>query len=161
MRSICQLVICRVEHILSVIDEYAIAEAMALFPLTLCLNAIRLEIMTRETRSASLRISLLIVWILYDSRKQNIDQYLGKANEKAILIFRSQWAERFLDIVFVTMTALEANTRLSIERLGTQSVLSEGRRCEPASEGVEAEIYCRVGIEDRHDFQMPSISSCG
>jgi hypothetical protein len=57
MRDAYSLVLTRIENILQLIDQNAVPEAVALLPLSLCFNAMRLETITRETRIDSLRIA--------------------------------------------------------------------------------------------------------
>jgi hypothetical protein len=68
------VVLVRVENIITLIDDGAVVEAVALLTLTLCLNAIRPETISQKTRSTLLRISFFIVWKLHDWREQGIDQ---------------------------------------------------------------------------------------
>jgi hypothetical protein len=115
------LVLIRVENVMSLIDDGAIAEAVAARTLTLCLNHIRLETIRRKTRFTLLRISFFIVWKLYDWREKRIDRLPEKTvKRKPVTVFTSQWLLRSLDTVMGLMLALETNDRLALEPLATQ-----------------------------------------
>jgi hypothetical protein len=61
MRDAYPLVITRIEHINALFQNDAIAEGVAWLPLCLCFNAIRLENITRETRTFMLKISWFMI----------------------------------------------------------------------------------------------------
>jgi hypothetical protein len=69
MRDVYPIVLMRVEHIVALIEQDTIPEAVALLPMSLCFAAIRLETITRETRSTLLRINFFLAWKLYEMRK--------------------------------------------------------------------------------------------
>jgi hypothetical protein len=69
MRDVYPLVITRIEHMITLLQNNATAEAVARLPLSLCFNAVRLETITRETRLFMLHVSFFMVKNLYDAKK--------------------------------------------------------------------------------------------
>jgi hypothetical protein len=73
IRDAYPLVLTRIENILQPIDQNAFPETVALLPLSLCFNAMRLETITRETRIDLLRIAFFLVWKLHELRIQGVE----------------------------------------------------------------------------------------
>jgi hypothetical protein len=73
MREVYPLVITRIEHMMTLLQNNAIAEAVAWLPLSLCFNAVRLETITHETRLFMLHVSFFMVKNLYDAKKSGQD----------------------------------------------------------------------------------------
>jgi hypothetical protein len=81
MRDAYPLVITRIENILELIDQNAFPEAVALLPLSLCFHAMRLDIITRETRFDFLRMAFFLVWKLYELRIRGINKNPEKTSK--------------------------------------------------------------------------------
>jgi hypothetical protein len=64
----------RTENIIELINQNAFPEAVALLPPSLCLHAMRLETIARETRIDLLRTAFFLVWKLYELRIRGIDK---------------------------------------------------------------------------------------
>jgi hypothetical protein len=96
------LVLTRIEKIPQLIDQNAFPEAVALLPLPLCFNAMRLETITRETRIDFLRIAFFLVWKPHELRIQGVDtnpdKPLGRWKRT---IFTSEGVVRFLNTVLL------------------------------------------------------------
>jgi hypothetical protein len=140
MRDFYPLVIMRIENLVALINHDAIAEAIALLPLSICLSAARLETITTQTRDYMLQVSLYMVWELYSARPEiherpkepasarrqaaergtrpHLPEKPSKSEEK-ITIFRLQWMKRFLNTVLLLIFAVRVYAQLGIERLGT------------------------------------------
>jgi hypothetical protein len=73
MRNIYPLVLPRFENIVALTENGAIAEAVALLPLSLSFKIARLETITRVTRTDLLRISFFIVRRLCEYRQTGVD----------------------------------------------------------------------------------------
>jgi hypothetical protein len=104
MRDAYPLVLTRIENILQLINQNAFPEAVALLSLSLslCFNAMRLKIITRETQIDLLRIAFFLVWKLYELRIQGIDtnpEKPGRGGKRTI--FTSEWVVRFLNTVLL------------------------------------------------------------
>jgi hypothetical protein len=116
------LIVTRIQNIIELIDRNAIAEAIALLPLSLCFNAIRLETISRETRSDLLRISFFLVRKLHEFRKSWIDsnpETTSKIENRRITIFTRQWTIRFLNTVLNLLLCLDEYDDLALDRAGT------------------------------------------
>jgi hypothetical protein len=102
MRDAYPLALTRIENILQLIDQNAFPEAVALLPLSLWFNAMRLETITRETRIDLLRIAFFLVWKLHDLIIQGVDTNPEKPRGGGKrTIFTSEWVVRFLNTVFL------------------------------------------------------------
>jgi hypothetical protein len=123
MKDCYLLTIMRIENIIALIEQDATAEAAALLPLPLCLSATRLETITTETRNYMLRVSLFLVWELYQARKDRNkrDQWPEKpsAGAEKITIFRSQWSECFLDTLLLLTSSIRKYPHFTFDRLST------------------------------------------
>jgi hypothetical protein len=87
--------------------------------MSLCFAAIRLETITRETRSTLLRISFFLVWKLYEMHKLWVDKKPEKAAKGSpvyVTIFTTPWTQRFLNTVLLHISAIETCDELAIER---------------------------------------------
>jgi hypothetical protein len=65
MRDVYPLVITRIEHMITLLQNNATAEAVAWLLLSLCFNAVRFETITRETGLFMLHVSFFMVKNLY------------------------------------------------------------------------------------------------
>jgi hypothetical protein len=61
MRDAYPMALMGLEHIVELIEQDGSAEAVVLLPMTLCRAAIRLETISKETKSSLLRISCLLI----------------------------------------------------------------------------------------------------
>jgi hypothetical protein len=82
MRDAYPLVITRIENILELIDQNAFPGAVALLSLSLCINAMRLEAITRETRIDLRRMAFFLVWKPYELRIRGIDKNPEKNKQR-------------------------------------------------------------------------------
>jgi hypothetical protein len=123
MRDAYPLVITRVEHMNMLFQKGAVAEAVAWLPLSLCFNAIRLENITRETRTFMLRISFYMVWHLYERKRLKLDKnpQMSKKKKKTVklTIFTSQWSVRFLDTSLLLIFSIENYEFIALDRDST------------------------------------------
>jgi hypothetical protein len=122
MRDIYPLVLTRFENIVALIENGAIAEAVALLPLSVSFNAVRLETITRVTRTDLLRISFFIVRKLYEFKQTGLDtnpETTSKAENRLITIFTSQWCLRFMDTVLALIVAVEEYDEVALDRVST------------------------------------------
>jgi hypothetical protein len=120
MRDFYPLVMMRVDNVIALMDHGAHAEAVALLPLSLCLNGVRLETITTQTRCEMLQISFLIVWELLKGRRSVAYQCPEKGVPGSqTRPFTSQWTITFLNTVLLLSAALRNYNRLAVDRLGT------------------------------------------
>jgi hypothetical protein len=120
MRDAYPLVLMRVENIVTLIENDAIAEAVALLPMALCFDAVRLETIPRETRFDLLQIAFFLVCALYELRELGIDTNPEKpAKGSPASIFTSQWTVRFLDTSLSLMLCVKKYIKLALDRVST------------------------------------------
>jgi hypothetical protein len=122
MRDAYPLVVTRMENIVELIDRGAIAKAVALLPLSLCFNAIRLETISRGMRTDLLRISFFLVRKLYEFRRNRIGsnpERTSKIGGRRVTVFTSQWTVRFLNTVLNLLLCLGEYDDLALDRVGT------------------------------------------
>jgi hypothetical protein len=97
MRDVYPLVIMRIEHMITLLQNNATAEALAWLPLSLCFKAVRLETITHGTRRFMLHVSFFMVKNLYDTKKSGQNPNPETSKRKKTRIFTSQWSIRFLN----------------------------------------------------------------
>jgi hypothetical protein len=123
MREAYPLVITRVDHMNKLFQRGALAEAVAWLPLSLCFNAIRLENITRDTKTFMLRISFFLVWHLYDRKRRKLDKnpQMSRRKRKTVklTIFTSEWCERFLDTSLLIIFSIENYEFIALDREST------------------------------------------
>jgi hypothetical protein len=116
MRDAYFLVLTRIETVLQLIDQNAFPEAVALLPLLLCFNAMRLETSTRETRIDLLRIAFFLVWKLHELSIQGVDTNPEKPRGGGKrTIFTSEWVVRFLNTVLLFLFSLSNYSDLALD----------------------------------------------
>jgi hypothetical protein len=122
MRDSYPLAIMRVENLLALIRGGAVTEAVTLLPMTLCLGAVRLETIPRETRSYLLQVSFWLVWKLREMRQIGVDknpETVMKGTGNPVTVFTSQWTVRFLNTALLLMFCIKQYGELALDRLGT------------------------------------------
>jgi hypothetical protein len=122
MRDAYPLAMARLENIVALIDHDAIAEAVALLPLSLTLNAIRLETIPSTTRTNLLTISFFLVRDLFESKANGTDtnpETTPSGQDLPITIFLSQWSERFMDTVLDLIVCIDEYPDLALDRVST------------------------------------------
>jgi hypothetical protein len=119
MHDACPFVLTKIENILQLIDQNAFPEAVALLPLSLCFNAMRLETITRETRIALLRMAFFLVWKLQELRIQGVNTKPEKPRGGGKrTTFTSEWVVRFLNAVLLFFS-LSNYSHLALDRFST------------------------------------------
>jgi hypothetical protein len=120
MRDAYPFVLTRLQNILRQTNQNAFSEAVALLPLSLCFNAMRLETITRETRIDLLGIAFFLVWKLHELRIQGIDTNPEKPRGgRKRTIFTSEWMIHFLNTVLSFLFPLSNYSYLALDRLST------------------------------------------
>jgi hypothetical protein len=122
MRDSYPLAMTRVENILALIDNDAIAAAIALLPLSLAFNAIRLETIAKQTRTDLLRISFFIVRKVYENRVTGTDTLPETTSEEQnaeITVFHGQWTLRFINTVLDLLLCIEEYDHVGLDRVST------------------------------------------
>jgi hypothetical protein len=123
MKDAYPLVITRVDHMNMLFQRGAVAEAVAWLPLSLCFNAIRLENITRETRTFMLRISFFMVWHLYERKRLKLDKnpQMSRKKKKTVklTIFTTQWSVSFLDTSLLIIFSIENYEFIALDREST------------------------------------------
>jgi hypothetical protein len=122
MRDAYPLAMMRLENMVALIENHAIAEAVAMLPLSLTLNAVRLETIPPATRTRLLRISFFLVRKLYELKQNGSDPSPETTNtekNQRITIFLSSWSQRFLDTVLDLILCIEEHRHIALDRVGT------------------------------------------
>jgi hypothetical protein len=116
MRDAYPLVLTKIENILQMIDQNSFPDGVALLPLSLCFNAMRLVTVTRETRIDLLRIAFFLVRKLYELRIHgvNINPEKPRGGGKRT-IFTSEWVVRFLNTVLLFLLSLSNYSHLALD----------------------------------------------
>jgi hypothetical protein len=119
MRDVCPLVIMRIEHMITLLQNDATAKAIAWLSLSLCFNAVRLETITRETRLFMLHVSFFMVKNLYHAKKSGQNPNPETSKRKKTTIFTSEWSIRFLNTVPLLIFSIENYESLALNREST------------------------------------------
>jgi hypothetical protein len=122
MRDAYPLAMMRLENMVALIEHDAIAEAVAMLPLSLTLNAVRLETIPPITRTLLLRTSFYLVRKLYELKQSGVDTNPETTNAEKnhrITIFLSPWSQRFMDTLLELILCIEEHPHIALDRVGT------------------------------------------
>jgi hypothetical protein len=142
MRDAYPLAMMRLENIVALIENDAIAEAVAMLPLSLTVNAVRLETIPSTARTRLLKISFFLVRKLYELKENGLDpnpETTSAEENHPVTIFLSPWSRRFMDTVLDLILCIEEYPDIALDRVSTHP----------------AETFFGLVRMDAHDVNTP------
>jgi hypothetical protein len=93
-----------------------------MLPLSLTLNAVRLETISPATRTALLRISFFLIRELYESRANGLDlnpEITSAKKDLQVTVFLWPWSRRFTNTVLNLILCIDGYPHIALDRVGT------------------------------------------